>query len=159
MKSLVVFYSRTGNTKRVAEMIAGEMKADLQELVDKKGRKGPIALLRAGRDAMKEKTTELEPLRHHPGDYDLILVGTPVWASHPAPAARTFLQSGDLSGKKVALFCTMSSKGWEETFEIMKGLLTGVDVAGQLAIAMKKESEDNIKEKVTQWVATWEKGE
>lgn len=54
MKSLVVFYSRTGNTRRVAEMIAGEMKADLQELVDKKSRKGPIALLRAGRDAIKK---------------------------------------------------------------------------------------------------------
>jgi flavodoxin len=159
LKSLVVFYSRTGNTKRVAEMIAGEMKADLQELVDKKSRKGPIALLRAGRDAMKEKTTELEPLRRRPGEYDLILVGTPVWASRPAPAARTFLQSDDLSGKKVALFCTMSTKGGEETLEVMESLLSGAEVIGQLAIAMKKESEDSIKEKVTQWVAPLEKGE
>ncbi|MCK4272271.1 flavodoxin family protein [bacterium] len=55
MKSLVVFYSRTGNTRRVAEMIAQGLDAILQELVDKKSRKGPIALLRAGRDAIKKE--------------------------------------------------------------------------------------------------------
>lgn len=155
MKSIVVYYSRSGNTKRVAEMMARELKADLQELVDKRGRGGLLGFLKAGRDAMKERNTELGPLSQSPEDYDLILVGTPVWASNPAPAVRTFLQSHDLSGKKVALFCTMSARGGKETLADMKGILTGVEVVGQLDIAVKKETKSQIEEKVIRWTAQW----
>ena len=62
MKALVVYYSRTGNTKHVAEMIAGALKADLEELVDKRGREGFLGYLRSGRDAIRDKTTELKSL-------------------------------------------------------------------------------------------------
>jgi len=154
MRALVVFYSRTGNTKGVAELIAQELRSDLEELVDKAGRKGFLGYLKAGRDAIRKKSTELESLRHWVGDYDMIFVGTPVWASQPAPAVRTFLESQDLSGKKVALFCTMAAQGEESTFAAMKALLGGAEVAGLLAIAMKKE-EGRVVEKVSQWVAQW----
>ena len=155
MKALVVYYSRTGNTKHVAEMIAEELKADLEELVDKRGREGFLRYLRSGRDAIREKTTELKSLQHQPGDYDLIFVGTPVWASRPAPAVRAFLESQNLSGKKVALFCTMASRGEETTFSTMRTLLSQAEVVGQLAVAMKKEQRSQIKNKVAQWVALW----
>ena len=155
MKNLVVYYSRSGNTKKVAETMARELKADLQQLVDKRGRSGLFGFLRAGRDAMKKRTTELQPLNLNPKDYDLILVGTPVWASNPAPAVRAFLHSHDLSGKKVALVCTMSARGGEEALAGMRNLLTGAEVVAQLDIAMKKETESQIEEKVVQWTAQW----
>ena len=155
MKALVVYYSRTGNTKQVAEMIAGELKADLEELVDKKGRRGLLGYLRSGRDAVRDKTTELKPLQRQSSDYDLIFVGTPVWASRPAPAVRAFLESQDLSGKKVALFCTMASRGEEATFSTMRTLFPQAEVAGQLAVAMKKENRSQIEERVAQWVTPW----
>lgn len=155
MKALVVFYSRTGHTKRIAAMIAELLKADIEELVDKRGRRGLMGFLRGGWDAMKQRSTELEPLNHRPGDYDLIFVGTPVWASRPAPAVRTFLESQDLRGKKVALFCTMSGGGEEATFATMKALLSGAEVVGQLALVMKKEVQGQIEEKVNQWVVSW----
>jgi len=153
MKTLVVFYSRSGNTRRIAEMIARHLDADIQELVDKKGRAGMLGLLRAGRDAVKKKTTDLEALTYRPGDYQLIVVGTPVWASNPAPAVRSFLQSHDLSGKKVALFCTMNARGWEQACVILKDLIRGGEVVGHLAVAMKKQSQDQVEEKVIQWAA------
>lgn len=153
MKTLVVFYSRSGNTRRIAEMIARHLDADIQELVDKKGRAGMLGLLRAGRDAVKKKTTDLEALTYRPGDYQLIVVGTPVWASNPAPAVRSFLQSHDLSGKKVALFCTMNARGGEQACVILKDLIRGGEVVGHLAVAMKKQSQDQVEEKVIQWAA------
>lgn len=159
MKALVVYYSRSGNTRRVAEMITSQLQADLQELVDLKGRAGLLGWLRAGRDAMRDKTTDLEPLVFNPDDYDLIVVGSPVWASHPAPAVSTFLQSQDFSGKRLALFCSMSARGGDETCAVMKSLIPGVKVVGHLAVAMRKETEDQIAEKVTQWVAQWKVGE
>jgi flavodoxin len=155
VKSLVVYYSRSGNTRRVAEMIARQLGADLQELVDTIGRHGIMSWLRAGRDAMKERMTKLEPLQHQPGDYDYIVVGSPVWAMHPCPAVRTFLSSNDLKGKKVALFCTMNARGGEEACGLMKELISGGQVVGTLAVAMKKQTEEQIEERVNQWISGW----
>jgi flavodoxin len=151
MKTLVVYYSRSGNTRRVAEMIAQRMGADVQELVDRRTRKGLMGWLRSGRDAIKGESAELEPLSFQPREYDLIVLGTPVWASHPAPATRTFLTSQDLSGKKVALFCTMNAQGGEKTCAVMKELLAGAELAGTLAVAMKKRSADQIRERIDDW--------
>jgi len=55
MKALVVYYSRTGNTKFVAEKIAQELGADIEEVIDKKNRFGLINYLRAGGDALRRK--------------------------------------------------------------------------------------------------------
>jgi len=153
MKTLVVYYSRSGHTRRVAEMIARKIGADLQELVDRRARGGLVGWLRSGRDAVKENETELSPLDHRPEDYDLVAVGTPVWASHPAPAVRTFLRSYDLSGKRVALFCTMNARGGEETCAIMKELLSDGEPAGTLAVAMKKRSAGQLEQRVNEWAA------
>jgi len=153
MKTLVIYYSRSGHTRQVAEMLAQKLSADLQELVDRSLRKGPIGWLKSGRDAVKEKETELGPLDHQPRDYDLILVGTPVWAAHPAPAVRTFLGSHDLGGKRVAFFCTMSTRGGEETFDIMKGLLSGGEPVGTLAIAMKKRLTEKLSTQIDDWAS------
>jgi flavodoxin len=106
---------------------------------------------------MREKATELEPLQHQPGDYDLLVVGTPVWAAHPAPAVRTFLTSHHLSGKKVALFSTMNARGGEQTCAIMKELLSGAELLGTLAVAMKGRTDDQIEKRVNEWTSGWKK--
>jgi flavodoxin len=151
MKTLVVYYSRSGHTRQVAELLAEKLSADLQELVDSNSRKGLIGWLKSGRDAIKQRETELAPLDHRPEDYDLVVVGTPVWAAHPAPAVRTFLGSHDLGGKRVAFFCTMSARGGEETLAIMKELLSGGEPAGALAVAMKKQLTEEIRKQVDDW--------
>jgi len=56
-KSLVVFYSRTGTTKRVAESISNLLKCDVEEVIDRKDRKGPLGCLKSGSDAMSKKLT------------------------------------------------------------------------------------------------------
>jgi flavodoxin len=155
LKTVVVYYSRSGNTKMIAELIGAQLGADLEELIDTQRRAGMLGFLRSGRDAVKERTTQLAPLQHRLEDYDLIIVGTPVWAGHCTPAVRTFLQSHDFSGKRVALFCTMSSRGAEEVCAAMRNLLSGTEVIGHLGVAMKRATKDQIEKKVTQWAAQW----
>lgn len=60
MKALVAFYSRTGNTKKLAEEISKILEADIEEIRDKKDRSGAIGWLFAGKDATSKETTELE---------------------------------------------------------------------------------------------------
>ena len=91
MKTLVVFYSRTGNNKKIAEELAKATKADIDEIVDKKNRKGRLNWLRAGRDSMNKKTTEIES-KKNPNDYDLIVLCTP---SAPMCAVLTPVASAD----------------------------------------------------------------
>ena len=81
MRSLVVFYSRTGNSKFVAEKVASELRADTEEVVDLKNRRGLFGFIKAGYDATLGKETKIEKTQNSPRDYDLIVVGTPVWNS------------------------------------------------------------------------------
>ena len=59
MKTLVIYYTRTGNAKFLAETIAAELGADIEEVIDLKKRQGKLGWLSAGRDAMGEKETEI----------------------------------------------------------------------------------------------------
>jgi len=64
MKTLVVYYSLSGNTKFAAETIAAELGADIVEIVDLKKRQGKLAFLSNGRDAGRGKETEIASSRH-----------------------------------------------------------------------------------------------
>ena len=59
MKTLVIYYSRTGNTKFATETIAAELGADIEEVIDLKNRQGRLAFLSAGRDAISGKETKI----------------------------------------------------------------------------------------------------
>lgn len=122
MKALVVFYSRTGTTKKVAAAIADFLKADLEELIDQKKRSGIIGWLRAGRGAIKKELTDLGPLSKDPGAYDLVIIGTPVWAGTMSIAVRTFISQNKAGIKKAAFFCTCGGKA-KNTFQEMEDLL------------------------------------
>ncbi len=109
MKSLVVYYTRTGNAKFAAETVAAELGSDIEEIVDLKKRAGKPGWISAGKDSTQEKETQIAPTKLVPADYDLIVLGTPIWAWRPTPAIRTHIAKNDLSGKKVALFFAMAS--------------------------------------------------
>ncbi|MHA2153218.1 MAG: flavodoxin [Candidatus Thorarchaeota archaeon] len=103
MKVLVTYYSRTGTTKLVGELIAKAMGAETDEIVDVKERLGPVNYMRAARDAAGMKPTKIE-YTQNPDDYDVIILGTPIWWNNIPPATRTFLTSHNLKGKKVVFF-------------------------------------------------------
>ena len=98
MKSLVVYYTRTGNAKFIADKIAANIGADAEEIIDMKKRSGPIGFLSGGKDATQGKETKIGEIKLSPKDYDLIIIGTPVWSSSPTPAIRTYINHNDLSG-------------------------------------------------------------
>jgi len=73
-KVLVVCYSRTGHTKKIAELIAAALKADVEVLVDKKDRSGASGYMGGGREAMKEIPAEIESVVKDPAQYDLVVL-------------------------------------------------------------------------------------
>jgi len=91
MKNLILYYSRTGKTRFLAEKLQQELGGDLVEIRDLKNRKGPFGFLRGVRDAYLGLNTEVAPLSFDLSKYELVILGTPVWASSPTPALNTFL--------------------------------------------------------------------
>lgn len=118
-KILVSFYSRTGNTGKVAHKIAKILKADLDEISDTKNRKGVKGWLYAGRDATKKNLTEIK-FKKDPSKYDLTIVGTPIWAFTVTAPIRTYLTKNKKKFKNTAFFSTSAGCGIKRAFEEMR---------------------------------------
>lgn len=112
MKTLVVFYSNAGNTKAAAERIANELSADLLRLIPVKEIPGEGfgKFFLGGMKATFGWGTKLVKYDLDLKEYDQIILGTPVWASGPAPAVNRFLKKiGDTS--KITSVFTCSASG------------------------------------------------
>jgi flavodoxin len=115
MSYLVVYYSRTGNNRTIAESIASSLSADIDEIIDKKNRQGRLNWLLAGRDSRAGNLTEIK-YQKNPQDYDTIIIGAPIWAWNPIPPLRTYLKEVDLKGKRVAFFICSKSDAYINMF-------------------------------------------
>jgi len=120
MKTIVVFYSRTNNTKLVANIISKMLKCDIEEIIDTRNREGFFGYIRAGYESTFKKLTVIKKTKYNSSKYDLVIIGTPVWAGLSSPV-RTYL-SKNKNLKKVAFFCTMGGSGNKRTFRQMEGL-------------------------------------
>ena len=151
MKTLVAYYSRTGKTRFVAKKVASELKADIEEIVDLKNRSGRFGFLKAGYDATRGNETKIRETQKSPSEYDLIVLGTPVWNSRPAPAIRTYLKRNNLAGKKVAIFCTNEGLGEGKAFERTKALVSNANIVGELLISKVFENQEENESKILDW--------
>ena len=151
MKTLVVYYSRTGKTRFVAEKVASELKAEIEEVIDLKKRSGRVGFLKAGYDATRGNQTDIEETKKSPSDFELTVVGTPVWNSRPASAIITYLKRNDFAGKKVAVFCTNEGMGEEKAVERTKALISNIEIVGELVVSRVFENQENNESKILDW--------
>ena len=152
MKSIVIFYSRSGNTQFVSEVIANNLGSDLLPLKDKKKRSGVLGWLLAGRDAVLERKTEIEDVRTNLDKYDLIFVGCPNWAANIAPALRTYLASVNIADKKLALFCTQDSTGAERVFNNLRRMTKGADIISEKYFNKVDKNKEIIRLQIKEWL-------
>ncbi len=127
MKVLIAFYSRSGVTRSAAELLSAELRsrdveAEVEEIIDTKDRSGITGWLGGGKDATLKRATEIQPVKADLAAFDLVAIGTPVWAWTAAPAAREFARQHGASCKKVAFFCTMGGSGDKGTFKALTEL-------------------------------------
>ena len=91
MKTLVVYHSRSGYTRRVAESLARRLDADLDEIVTAVPRRGPRGYLRCALESMLHLRTGIRAPQHDPAAYGRVVIGGPggVWGlSSPVPGGR-----------------------------------------------------------------------
>lgn len=113
-KTLVAFYSRSGNTELMARKIAEMKHAHLIPIETERDKVSYKGMLEAILDARKQ-SAEISPKTLDLSAYDTIYIGSPVWLYAPAPPIYEFAKNNDFTGKKVILFNSMNSK-FEQRF-------------------------------------------
>lgn len=115
MKTLVVYYSQSGNTEKIAKKVAGAIGADIELIETVKPYTGDYQKIvsDAQDEVEKDYQRPIKPLKHNVKDYDRIIVGTPTWWYKMASPVLTFLSTNDFSDKVVVPF--MTNAGWPGT--------------------------------------------
>ena len=149
-KVLVVYYSASGNTKRVAEDIAEAAGGDLFEIVPTEVYTSDD-LNWTNSDSRVSREHDDESLRDVPltttevenwDDYDTVFIGYPIWWGIAAWPTDSFVEANDFTGKTVIPFCTSSSSGRGQSGDLLEELAgTGNWLEGQRFRGSTSEAE------------------
>ena len=133
MKIAVVYYSLDGNCAFMAKHIAKTLNADIVQvqLTDEKKRRGMLKMFWGVMQTMSGILPAIKPVDFDAAVYDLIILGTPVWASSPAPAIRTFLSQTKISGKKIAIYMCHAG-GLGKAMNKFRALLEGNSIVSEI---------------------------
>lgn len=156
MRVAVVYYSMAGNAKYVADQIASNLKdkseVDVIELVPEKAYpdKGAKKFLWGGKSAVMGETPKLKPYTFDASIYDVIILGTPVWASNCAPPMRTFLteHKSELQKKKIGIYVCFSGGGAEKAVAKMKKCLDIEEIIAEMHLIDPKGKPDEKNEDI-----------
>ena len=153
MKTLIVYYTRTGTTRIAAEAIKNALgdEAHLDEIKDKKDRQGIKGYLISGREAAKQALADIEEHKYDPAKYDLVVIGTPVWVGLCAPAIRTYIEHHKQYFKKVALFSTQGGDKTQRVFADLKEQL-GREAVAEEYFATKTVRQNKFQGKLKNFV-------
>ena len=137
MKTLIVYYSRTGNTKTACETLQQELGCDIREIKDLKSRAGGWGFFTAALGSMFNTHTKIDPEHPDLASYGAVIIGSPVWAGRPAAAIRTFIANNRFDGKKVVMFTTTNvfEKEGSKSRTEKKLLQSGGTMAGYFQVA------------------------
>jgi flavodoxin len=126
---LVVFFSRTGTTRMLASTLARMLSADIEEICDLTERRGASGYLRCLLDSWRKRPAEIVPAGLDTAQYDLVVVGTPVWAGSVSAPVRAYLLENRSKFGHVAFFCSFGGLGSQVAFDEMRALAGRAPVA------------------------------
>lgn len=153
-KKLVAYFSASGNTKKIAEMIAEAGNFDLYEITPK------VIYTKADLDWMDKKSrssVEMNDKKFRPeivdtdidiNAYDEIILGFPIWWYVAPTIINTFLEAHDFSGKRITLFATSGGSGFGNTVRELQP-----SAPGALIVEGKLLSRASIQE-INEWIKT-----
>ena len=138
-KKLVAYFSASGVTAKVADMLADAVGADIYEIrpavpytkadlnwMDKQSRSSVEMQNKSIRPAIADTDAAV-------AEYDVIFVGFPIWWYVAPTIINTFLESYDFSGKKIVLFATSGGSGFGKTAEKLADSCKGAElITGKL---------------------------
>ena len=145
MKTVIIYHSHSGRTKQIAEQIQTRIQADMIEVSPRQAYTSLMVYPKVCYRAMKGLSDEIIPDRIDVSGYDLVIIGSPVWAGKPTPVINGAIGAlTGSSGKTACLFVTCGAQvSGEEAAGVFRTRLqeAGLRVPGE-AVFDKKGVQD-----------------
>ena len=141
-KKIIVYFSYTGNTKKIAEKIQKKLGCDIIEIKPEKPYSTDYQTVvdEEQNNESTKKTPDIQKMNIDLSKYDEIIIGSPVWWYTIAPVIRTFLKQNDLSGKIIKPYAT--NAGWlGRTFKEIEQLCPNSKVENEMNIVFESYSD------------------
>ena len=153
-KTLIVYFSWSGNTRAVANTIQELTGYDIVEIEVEEPYSSVYneVTVRARRELDNDIRPALVTRVENIDEYDTLIVGTPIWSSRLAPPVKSFLAMYDLAGKKIAPFCTHGGSGTAQSVNNIRSVCPDSEILQSLAISGNRSA--SARNDVIRWLQT-----
>jgi hypothetical protein len=143
MGTMIVYYSLSGTTAKVAGALAGLLGAELAEIRCDRYRRGILSYFRAAYDSVKGRLPDIQVPAAVDQPCDLMIIAAPIWAGHAATPIRAFLAGGRKLPGKIGLVLTRGGSSPDAAFSEMQARLPA-PARARLALRAKDVQADAI---------------
>lgn len=152
-KSIILFYSFEGNTKKIVMYLAEKLNIKYEEikLVKDLSSKGFSKYLWGGSQVIMKKKPQLEPLKANLDEYDTVFLGSPIWAGSFTPAIRTILEDGILKDKNIAFFYCHDGGPGNADSKIKEAVKLNNHLLSAYGLTKVRDNFDSLKDGVLEW--------
>jgi flavodoxin len=153
-RTLVAYFTRSGNTRVIAEQLQRDLSADLFEILPLTAY--PADYEQTVEQARLERDRNFEPALKARvetiGAYETVFLGFPIWGETAPPPIRSFLRTHDLAAKTVRPFITHGGYGLGASLDILKSHAPRAQIL--TPFVMEADQERRTMTQVRQWLAT-----
>lgn len=153
-KTLILYYSKTGNTRAACEALQKELGADIREIKDLNSRDTKLGAIAGMLKTLLGMHTDIDPQSVDLSPYATVIIAAPIWAAKFGLAMRTYVETNRFDNKNIIIFITADVFIEEKYQEKHKALVkqSGGNVIGyfqtQAADLVNKEKIPRTKEKI-----------
>lgn len=151
-KTLIVYFSWSGNTRTVANIIHNLTDCDMVEIEVEEPYSDVYneVTARARHELDNDIRPAIKTRIENMDEYDTLIVGTPIWGSHLAPPVKSFLAQYDLSDKIIAPFCTHGGSGTAQSVSDIHAVCPDSEILQPLAVYGNRAG--NSRNNVLEWL-------
>ena len=151
-KTLIVYFSWSGHTRTVANIIHDLTGSDIVEIEVEEPYSSVYSEVTAR--ARQELDNDIRPALvtkvENMDEYDTLIVGTPIWSSRLSTPVKSFLASYDLSGKKILPFCTHGGSGTARSVDNIREVCPDSEILSPLAVSGSRA--ESSRSEVERWL-------
>jgi flavodoxin len=147
-KSLIIYFSNSGYTKKLAKELSRNINCDIEEIKTPVSYSGFFGYQRAMFHAIFGKAPEIKKLKHNPANYDLVIIGGPLWAGSTSGPVRAFLVEYKNLIRNISFFTTQGGPYGKKQLFLQMEEICGKKPIACLSVTDKSLNENDYQQSV-----------